>query len=73
MIFMKFGADPNKNPDLVKLNVVFWGNCWALVDVWTLPSYILVGTRNLDMFGELTVTFDLWRLISSYQFILYSK
>ena len=28
-----FGADPNKNPDLVNLKVVSFGDCWTLVEV----------------------------------------
>ena len=30
---VRFGADPNKNPDLVDLNVVSEGDCWSLAEV----------------------------------------
>ena len=41
LIFMrvKFGADPDLY--LVNLNVVSYGNCWALVEVCTLLSVLL--------------------------------
>ena len=37
---VQFVADPNKNLDLVNLNVVLQGDCWALVEVWALLTLL---------------------------------
>ena len=39
---VNFGADPNKNPYLVDLNVVSQGNRWAMMEVFTELDIILV-------------------------------
>ena len=59
--FVQFGAEPNKYLDVMDLNVVSQGDCWALAEVWILLSAFLVVIMNFCLLeSRMTQKLQIW-------------